>query len=199
MIARCAGTCNPAASKTLDPRLKFQFLEDGYGIADTEYPKGKVEGTEDIGRPDDLRPRRRRRGEHRRRGQLGRIEHRTESAGALLLARPGDPLLRPGRRLTTPAAKLPTPEVLQKPDITATDCASTTFFGNFVAGIGWEFCGTSEAAEHAATIAALMQQSNPLATPAQIVDAMESTATKFTVVKLARRGRRRDGQRASPR
>jgi hypothetical protein len=83
---------------------------------------------------------------------------------------------------TTPAAKLATPEVIQKPDITATDCASTTFFGTFVAGVGWEFCGTSEAAEHAATIAALLQQSNPLATPTQIVDAMRSTATKFTVV-----------------
>jgi hypothetical protein len=85
--------------------------------------------------------------------------------------------------VTKPAAKLASPEVLSKPDITATDCASTTFFGEFVAGVGWQFCGTSEAAEHAATTAALMQQSNPFATPAQIVTAMESTATKFTVRK----------------
>jgi hypothetical protein len=83
---------------------------------------------------------------------------------------------------TTPAAKLGSPEVLQKPDIAATDCASTTFFDHLVEGVGYEFCGSSEAAEHAATIAALMQQSNPLATPAQIVGAMKSTATKFTVV-----------------
>jgi hypothetical protein len=83
---------------------------------------------------------------------------------------------------TTQAKKLPTPEVLSKPDMTATDCASTTFFEQLVAPVGWEFCGTSEAAEHAATIAALMQQASPLATPAQIVEALKSTATKFTVL-----------------
>src|SRR5262249_21391770 len=80
---------------------------------------------------------------------------------------------------TTPAAALGSPQVIAKPDITATDCASTTFFGIPVPGVGWEFCGTSEAAEHAATIAALLQQSNPFATPAQIFDAMKSTTTKF--------------------
>ena len=88
------------------------------------------------GRADDLRPRRRRRREHDRRGQLGRIEHGPESARALLLARPGDPLLRPGRRARRRPPNWRSPEVLQKPDITATDCASTTFFDHLVEGVG---------------------------------------------------------------
>ncbi len=182
VIARCAGACNPAASKTLNPRLKFQFLEDGFGVADTEYPKGKVKGTEDIVGPTIY-------------GHDGAAAVNTVAAvnWAESNTAPKAPepyssrgpvthYFGPIEGPATPAAKLPTPEVLSKPDITATDCASTTFFGNFVPGVGWEFCGTSEAAEHAATIAALMQQANPLATPTQIVDAMESTATKFTVV-----------------
>ncbi len=48
-------------------------------------------------RPDDLRPRRLGRGYHPRGGQLG-PGRGTGRTGALLLARPGDPLLRPGRK-----------------------------------------------------------------------------------------------------
>ena len=77
------------------------------------------------------------------------------------------------------APALATPEVLAKPDITATDCASTTFFARLEAG-AWHFCGTSEAAPHAAAVAALMKQTSPLASPAAIAAAMESSATKFT-------------------
>jgi hypothetical protein len=182
VIARCAGTCNPAAGPTTNnPRLKFQFLEDGYGVADTEYPKGRVEGTEDVVGPTIY-------------GHDGAAAVNTVAAvnWAESNAAPKAPETYSSRGPVThyfgpvagtaPAAKLSTPEVLSKPDMTATDCASTTFFGNLVPGVGWEFCGTSEAAEHAATVAALLQQSSPLATPAQIVSAMESTATKFTVV-----------------
>lgn len=77
-----------------------------------------------------------------------------------------------------PAAKLATPEEIRKPNVTATDCASTTFFAR-LRPAGWEFCGTSEAAPHAAAIAALMKQTAPLATPAAIVAAMESSAVEF--------------------
>jgi hypothetical protein len=183
VIARCAGTCNPAASKTLNLPIKFQFGEDGYGVYDTEYPKGKVEGTEDTVGPTIY-------------GHDGSAAVNTVAAvnwqESNTAPKSPEPYSSRGpvthyygpiEGPATPAAKLATPEALSKPDITATDCASTTFFGEFVAGVGWEFCGTSEAAEHAATTAALMQQSNPLATPAQIVTAMKSTATKFTVRK----------------
>ncbi|HTT94184.1 MAG TPA: hypothetical protein VMF55_05890 [Solirubrobacterales bacterium] len=181
VIARCAGTCNPEASTTLDPRLKFILMEDAYGVADTEYPKGKVEGTEDTVGPTIY-------------GHDGAAVVNTVAAvnWAESNTAPKAPEPYSSRGPVThyfgpvdgidPAAKLAQPEVLAKPDITATDCASTTFFGILVPGAGWEFCGSSEAAEHAATIAALMQQGNPLSTPAQIVAAMESTATKFTVV-----------------
>jgi hypothetical protein len=181
VIARCAGACNPAASKTLNPRLKFQFLEDGYGVADTEYPKGKVEGTEDVVGPTIY-------------GHDGAAAVNTIAAvnwgESNVTPKAPEPYSSRGPvthyfgpvTSSTPAAKLGAPEVLQKPDVAATDCASTTFFDHLVEGVGYEFCGSSEAAEHAATIAALMQQSNPLATSAQIVGAMKSTATKFTVV-----------------
>jgi hypothetical protein len=182
VIARCAGACNPAANKTADPRLKFQFMEDGYGVLGTTYPKGKVEGTGDVVGPTIY-------------GHDGAAVVNTIAAvnWAESNVAPKAPETYSSRgpvthyfgpvESSTPAAKLATPEVLSKPDITATDCASTTFFDHLVAGVGYEFCGSSEAAEHAATIAALMQQSNPFATPAQIVSAMKSTATKFTVVK----------------
>jgi hypothetical protein len=182
VIARCAGTCDPAASKAVETPMKFEFQEDGYGVADTEYPKGRVEGTEDTVGPTIY-------------GHAGSAAAITVAAvnwGESNVA-PKSPepyssrgpvthYFGPIEGEATPAAKLASPEVLQKPDITATDCASTTFFAELVVGVGYEFCGTSEAAEHAATAAALMQQANPLATPAQIVTAMESTATKFTVL-----------------
>ena len=83
---------------------------------------------------------------------------------------------------STAAAKLGSPEVVQKPNATATDCASTTFFASLRSD-GWHFCGTSEAAPHAAAIAALMRQTQPAATPSSIVAALESSATAFTAVK----------------
>jgi hypothetical protein len=182
VIARCAGACDPAASATANPRLKFALLEDGYGVADTEYPKGRVEGTEDTVGPVIY-------------GHGGTADavsvaavNWTESSLAPLA-----PMSFSSRGPVThyfgpvtgtlPAAPLATPEVLVKPDLTATNCASTTFFAKLVAGVpGYEFCGTSEAGEHAAAVAALMQQTAPSATPAQIVSRMKTTATKFTVV-----------------
>jgi hypothetical protein len=180
VIARCAGACNPAAKKPAATPLKFQLVEDGVGVYDTEYPKGRVEGTEDTVGPTIF-------------GHAGSAV--VHSIAAVNWGESNTAPKAPERYSsrgplihyfgpvegTTPAAKLATPEVLSKPDMTATDCASTTFFEQLVPSFGWLFCGTSEAAEHAATIAALMQQASPLATPAQITAALESTATKFTV------------------
>jgi hypothetical protein len=71
--------------------------------------------------------------------------------------------------------------VIQKPNVTATDCASTTFFASLRSD-GWHFCGTSQAAPHAAAIAALMRQTQPLATPSSILAKLESSAIHFTKV-----------------
>jgi hypothetical protein len=178
VIARCSGaTCNPEASATADPRLKFAILDDGAGVSEIEYPKsagGDVVGPVIYG--------------HRGSAAATTIGAVNYLEGAA----PRQPEPYSSRGPVTryfapvdsviPAAPLVTPEVIQKPDITATDCASTTFFAQLSAD-GWHFCGSSEAAEHAATVAALMQQTEPFATPSEIVSTLKSTATKFSVVK----------------
>jgi Subtilase family len=177
VIARCSGAhCDPQASATADPRIKLAILEDGGGVSAIEYPRsagGDIVGPVIYGHPGSPFA-----------TTIGAVKYTEGTA-------PKAPEPYSSRGPVThyfapvegpaPAAPLATPEVIQKPDITATDCASTTFFAILLEG-GWHFCGTSEAAEHAATVAALMQQGNPLATPSQIVTAMESTATKFSVV-----------------
>jgi hypothetical protein len=60
-------------------------------------------------------------------------------------------------------ATLATPDVLNKPDVAATDCALTTFFGG-----GNRFCGTSAAAPHAAGVAALQLAANPSLSASQL-------------------------------
>jgi uncharacterized repeat protein (TIGR01451 family) len=59
---------------------------------------------------------------------------------------------------------------LQKPDITAADCVTTTTPG-FIS-----FCGTSAAAPHAGAIAALLLSASPTPTPALVRAAMGATA-----------------------
>ena len=177
VIARCSGAqCNPKASATADPRLKFAILNDGGGVAAIEYPKsagGDVVGPVIYG--------------HRGSAfatTIGAVDYKEGTA-----PRQPEPYSSRGPVTnyfgpvadTTPAAPLAIPQVIEKPDLTATDCASTTFFAQLMEG-SWHFCGSSEAAEHAATVAALMQQTEPFATPSKIVSTMESTATRFSVV-----------------
>jgi Subtilase family len=178
VIARCGGSCNPKASSTAMPRLKFELLEDGRGVSGTEYPK-KKEG--DIfgptiyghaGSPAAI--------------TLGAVKY-TESASA-----PKEPERYSSRGPVThyfgpvvgitPAGKLAEPEEIEKPDLTATDCASTTFFARVEEG-AYHFCGTSEAGPHAAAVAALMKQTDPPATSGAIVAAMKTSAAKYTTVK----------------
>jgi hypothetical protein len=177
VIARCAAPkCSAEASDATDPRIKFSILEDGFGVSETEYPKsagGDIVGPVIYG--------------HRgstdattvaavsfREGTAPKAPEPYSSRGPV--THYFEPVIG-----TTPAKALGAPEVIAKPDITATDCASTTFFAMFEEG-GWHFCGTSEAAEHAATIAALMQQTEPLAPRSEILARMTATTTKFSVV-----------------
>lgn len=178
VIARCAGAnCNPKASTSVNPRIKVSILEDGGGVSEIEYPKsagGDVVGPVIYGH----------------RGSpyvttIGAVNYQASSTAP----KAPEPYSSRGPVThyfgpvtgTTPAAPLGAPQAISKPDITATDCASNTFFG-FLGKEGWHFCGSSQAAEHAATIAALMRQTAPLATPAKIIAGLESSATKFTTV-----------------
>jgi hypothetical protein len=178
VIARCAGAkCNPKASATADPRIKVAITEDGGGVSEIEYPKSA--GGDTVGPVI-----------YGHRGSpyvttIGAVNYQESSTA------PKAPEAYSSRGPvthyfgpvvgTTPAAPLGAPEVIKKPDIAATDCASNTFFG-ILAKDGWHFCGSSQAAEHAATIAALMRQTAPLATPARILSSLETSATKFTAV-----------------
>lgn len=73
---------------------------------------------------------------------------------------------------TTPAALLGSCAT-DTIDITATDGAANSFFGSLSAGT-YRFYGTSQAAPHAAAIAALQKQYRPCRTPAQILAAQRS-------------------------
>jgi subtilisin family serine protease len=64
-----------------------------------------------------------------------------------------------------------------KPDVTAIDGAATTFFAQQDQTGTWRFFGTSEAAPHAAAVAALEMQANPRITATQIMNAQRTTAT----------------------
>jgi subtilisin family serine protease len=82
-------------------------------------------------------------------------------------SRGGTPIL-----LDNNGVRLATPEIRQQPRFTAVDGTSTTFFGNS----NRFFFGTSAAAPNCAAIALLMLQANPNLTPAQVYNALASTA-----------------------
>ena len=92
--------------------------------------------------------------------------------------------------------RLATPEVRQKPDLTGPDGVNTSFFGFPLSDGGaidnstvtacqndatyLNFFGTSAATPHAAAVAALARQAIPTLTPAQIYQALRSTATAMS-------------------
>jgi hypothetical protein len=160
VINRCGTGCNPAASDTATPLVKFALLENGSGVTKTEYPTS-AEG-------DTVGP--------------NIFGHAGADAAAAIAAVPyndSDQVESYSSRGpvthffepvsgTTPAAPLASAETIAKPDVAATDCGATTFFA-FLAGDGeWRFCGTSAAAPHAAGVAALELEAKPAASVAEI-------------------------------
>jgi Subtilase family len=176
VIDRCVSSCNWSASPTTKPRVKVALMENGEGVSKTEYPESDLEAGIVVGptifghagSPAAI--------------TLGAIRY-SESA-----TEPREPEHYSSRgpvvhyfapvHGTTPAARLPIREVIEKPNLTATDCAATTFFSPTPRG-EYQFCGTSEAAPHAAAVAALMKGKDPLAGPSGIARAMEASATAY--------------------
>ncbi|HTR73979.1 MAG TPA: S8 family serine peptidase [Solirubrobacterales bacterium] len=179
VIDRCISTCNSHATSGLRPRLKFILLENGSGVSKTEYPLSDAAAGITVG-PTIY-------------GHAGSTAAVT--LGAVNYAQSSSAPVEPERYSsrgpvthyfgpvagTSPATALAAPEAIRKPNLTATDCAFTTFFATHKAD-GWHFCGTSEAGPHAAAVAALMQELDGSATPAQIAAAMEESATPYTSV-----------------
>jgi hypothetical protein len=179
VVDRCiGGTCNPQAKPAAMPRVKIALLENGAGVEATQYhesvpEKGITVGPTIFGHAGSASA--------ITVGALSYKQSRTSPSAPEPYSSRGPYTNYFGRvNGTMPAAELPSPEVIEKPDITATDCASTTFFAFFESG-AWSFCGTSEAAPHAAAVAALMKQSKVIGTPA-IREAMRKSATQFTKV-----------------
>lgn len=163
VIDRCAETCNAAAGAAL-PRLKFILIG---GVSKTEYPRSS--GSDVVG-PTIY-------GHSAARGAIAvaAIPFNSTSKPEEYSSR-GPVTLRFGPVAGTIAATaLAAPETLEKPDVTATDCGATTFFAQLI-GSAWRFCGTSEAAPHAAGVAALMKQGSPAASPDAIKEALEESA-----------------------
>jgi subtilisin family serine protease len=168
-INRCAGApCNPGASSTNAPRLKIALLENGGGVSETEYPEssgGDTTGPTIFGHS----------------GSAGAV-----SVGAVPFFSNSEPEEYSSRGPvthyfgpvvdTSAAEELESPQVIEKPDLVATDCGVTTFFAFQDEAGDWRFCGTSAAAPHAAAVAALMLQRNPSLSPAQVRTALADTA-----------------------
>ncbi len=158
-----------------DPRLKFILLQNGGGVAGTEYP---VSGGGDVVGPTVF-------------GHAGAADAIAVGATGYAVdpeAADAAPERYSSRGPSTnrfgplpasgPAAELASPEVLSKPDLLATDCGATTFFASLRSGV-WRFCGTSAAAPHAAGVVALMKAAEPAAGPAELRAALAGTATPF--------------------
>ena len=166
-INRCDTTCNPTSGgDSGTPRVKFALVQNGGGVSSTEYPTSS--GGDTVG-PTIF-------------GHNGAANAMSTAAVPYNNSNTVEPYSSRGPLTqyfgpvngTTPAPPI-SPTTLDKPDIAATDCAATTFFGSLSGGV-WRFCGTSEAAPHAAAVAALELSANPVLSVAQVKAAQTSTA-----------------------
>lgn len=151
------------------PRLKLAIFNNGGGVTETKPTPAEVEGTGTVVGPT--------------------IFGHTAAASAISVAAinigtdeepeayssrgPVVHLFGPVNG-TAPAPPIGE-QVIAKPNVTASDCGSTTFFYGFREG-RFRFCGTSAAAPHAAAVAALIRSANPGATNAQVRADLEATA-----------------------
>jgi subtilisin family serine protease len=149
------------------PRLKFGLLENGFGVAATEYPRSTGE---DVVGPTIF-------------GHSGTVDAISvgavpfDDSNALETYSSRGPVRHDFGPVVgvKPAALLGSSEIVTKPDVVATDCGQTTFFAGFKKG-GWHFCGTSAATPHAAGVAALMLDDDSAATPDEVLTAMQRGA-----------------------
>ncbi len=151
------------------PRIKFDLLENGAGVTAVEYPRST--GTDVVG-PTIF-------------GHNGGADALSAAAVPFDNSAEAEEYSSRGPVThyfgpvtgTTAAEALPGgEEILSKPDIAATDCGKTTFFAFLAKDGAWRFCGTSAAAPHAAAVAALMSEAEPLAGPAEIKAALLASA-----------------------
>lgn len=151
-----------------EPRLKFNFLQNGGGVSGIEYPKsggGDVVGPSIYGHAAAANA-----------IAVGAVRFNNSSKVEEYSSRgPATHYFGPVEG-AVPAPALLEPEVVSRPDIAATDCGATTFFAVKSSGV-WRFCGTSAAAPHAAGVAALLLEDEPTASPEEVRDAMAASAT----------------------
>ncbi|MGH2936704.1 MAG: S8 family serine peptidase [Solirubrobacterales bacterium] len=148
------------------PRLKVAIFNNGGGVTESEYPESKdgdVVGPTIFGHTAAASA-----------VSVAAINVGTNEEPEFYSSRgPVVHLFGPVAG-TTPAPSIGE-QVIAKPNVTASDCGSTTFFFGFSEG-GFHFCGTSAAAPHAAAIAALIRSANPGASNAQVRADLEATA-----------------------
>lgn len=159
-INRCDLLCDEDnGGDTSSPRLKFVLFQNGGGVTETEYEESSGEdviGPTIFGHngADDAI-------------SMGAIRYNASAAPEAFSSRgPVTHYFGPVEG-PTPALPLGSPQTLIKPDLVATDGGANTFFGSCAADV-WRFFGTSAAAPHAAAVAALQRQAEPLATPAAV-------------------------------
>ena len=173
VINRCYGSlveggCNEDADPSAKPRLKLILLENGGGVSSTEYPEssgGDVVGPTiygHAGAPAAI--------------AVAAVPFSNGSTPEKFSSRgPVTHYFGPVEG-TAPAAPLGSPQAIPKPDVAATDCGRTTFFFKTPTPGLFRFCGTSAAAPHAAGVAALALQANPLLKPEGILADMQAAA-----------------------
>jgi subtilisin family serine protease len=165
-IDRCAGGCNPAASETAIPRLKFILLQNGGGVSAFEYPESTGEdvvGPTIFGHAASPAA-----------AAVGAVRFNTTSEPEEFSSR--GPLTHYFGPVTDDVPAEPiAPLAISKPDLAATDGGASTFFGPVVGGVH-RFFGTSAAAPHAAGVAALMKQANPSISSPQLRATLTETA-----------------------